>query len=409
MGGERPASRLAASWLPVALAAFTLNQAAINMIRPMVSYRALGLGMDTATLGLLAAAFSVAPLFVALQLGRLIDRRGELPFIVIGSLLLVMGSVGLVLVDRPEQAPFLFLLFAVIGLGENTAGVATQAMIARGSEEHTYDRGFAAFSFYASIGQLAGPAIAAVVAGQGTHEEVTRALAVAAVIATLVLPAILLIRPPASVKHPSRTASGGGGPAGSRPGILQIVRLPGLLMGAIAGTAVLAAIDILITYMPALGEANGWSASLVGTLLAIRAGSSMVVRLGLGRLAARFGRRSLIIGSMAVSAASMLLLPVVAAVPVVALLMVTSGLGLGIGQPLSMAMVASAAPPEVRATALSVRILGNGIGRIMLPVVAGTMAAVAGAGGVLAVTGGALAASVAGFMADRHAGRPPRR
>ena len=150
MDGERGASRLAAAWLPVSLATFMLNQAAINMIRPMASYRALALGLDTAALGVLAAAFSVAPLFLALQLGRLIDRRGELPFIVGGSLILLVGAAGLIFVDRPERTPLLFFLFALVGLGENTTGVAVQAMIARGSAEEAYDRSFAAFSLYAS-------------------------------------------------------------------------------------------------------------------------------------------------------------------------------------------------------------------------------------------------------------------
>jgi hypothetical protein len=59
-----------------------------------------------------------------------------------------------------------------------------------------------------------------------------------------------------------------------------------------------------------------------------------------------------------------------------------------------MSWVAAEATPGTRATALSVRLMGNRVGQIALPVIAGSVAAFAGAGGVLAFTGGIVAASL---------------
>lgn len=101
---------------------------------------------------------------------------------------------------------------------------------------------------------------------------------------------------------------------------------------------------------------------------------------------------------MAVSATAMIAIPFTFSVPLMALLMVAAGAGLGIGQPMTMSWVASLAAPGARATALSVRLTGNRMGQVALPIVAGTVAVVGGAGGVLGVTGLFVAISLAGVF-----------
>ncbi len=385
-------------WLFWLLTAFVVNQAGMNLVRPMVSYRALSLGVDTAGLGVLCAVFSIAPLAVALRLGRLVDIKGELPFVFGGTILMGLVAFGLAAADSQL---WVYLLFMLFGLGHLSVTVATQGMVARGSDERTYDQRFSAFSLAASVGQLIGPAIAGIVAGQGSTDETTLALAIGGGLAMAALPVALLIRSPAT----ARPAKQGGGP---KPSLLSILRTPGVARAILVSTTVLSAIDIMVIYMPALGEERLWPASLVGLLLAIRAGSSMAMRIVLGRLAARFGRPILLSLSMAVSAVALIAIPFTFAVPVMALLMVATGAGLGIGQPMTMSWVASLAAPGARATALSVRLMGNRMGQVALPVVAGTVAAVGGAGGVLGVTGAIVALSLAGVYGGLSARRTSR-
>jgi MFS family permease len=353
----------------------------------MVSYRALDLGVDPVNLGLLSAAFSIAPLVVALRIGRLVDERGEMLFISGGTV--VMGVVSLGLAFAPS-APWGFALFAALGLGHLSITVATQGMVARGSDEASYDRRFSAFSLSASIGQLVGPAIAGIVAGQGSLAETSRALVVGGVLALITVPLALLVRSPATARAVSRAAGSAG------PSLVSILRTPGVLRAILVSTTVLSSIDIIVIYLPALGEERLWPASLVGALLALRAASSMAMRIVLGSLAARFGRPLLLSLSMAVSAAALVALPFVASIPLVAFLLVAAGAGLGIGQPMTMSWVASLAPMGARATALSVRLMGNRVGQVALPIAVGTVAAVAGAGGVLGATGVVIALSLAG-------------
>jgi MFS family permease len=372
-----------------------LNQASANMVRPMVSYRALEVGVDPANLGLLSAVFSVAPVLFALRIGRILDRRNELLFIIGGNVL--MGLSGLVLAFS-GSAIGVFLLFGIFGIGHFVAAFATQPLLARFSDPGNYDQRFAAYSFSASVGQMLGPAAGGAVAGSGTPDEITRALVVGSLIALAIVAPLALVRPPGAarpVPPPSTAAQGGAS-------LLTLLRLPDVGRAILVSTTVLSAIDILIVYMPALGEQRLWTASIVGAMLAVRAGSSMAMRLVLGWLAARYERRVLLVTSMAVSAAALVAVPFVDSIPVTFALMIAAGAGLGIGQPMTMAWVASLAPPGTRATLLSVRVTGQAAGQVVFPVAAGMMALVAGASGVLGATGVIVAANLLLSFAPRR-------
>ena len=362
-------------WL---FAAFAVTHAATNLVRPMVSYRALQLGVPPEGLGLLAAAFSLAPLAIALWIGRLVDRRGEMVF-VLGGTVVMAASTFLIAISG--NVALLTLGYALVGLGHLVMVVGTQSLVARGSAASGYDRAFGHLSFSASVGQLSGPAIAGFIAGQGSPDETIRAIVVAGALSVAGIPLILAIRPPRA----QRAAEGTEGSA--RPPLTSILRQPGIVRAILVSTTVLSAIDIVVIYMPALGEERGWAASLVGALLAVRAGASMASRLFLGRLSDRFGRRLLLIGSMSLATVALVALPFAPSVEATFAIMVAAGLGLGLGQPLTMSWVAAEASPGTRATALSVRLMGNRVGQIALPVAAGSFAAFAGAGGVLAITG----------------------
>jgi predicted MFS family arabinose efflux permease len=211
---------------------------------------------------------------------------------------------------------------------------------------------------------------------------------------------MVLVRPPAVERSARREAADE-----TRPPLLSILRTPGVARAILVSMTVLSAIDVVVVYLPALGEERAWTASLVGGLLAVRAGASMASRLFLGALADRFGRRVLLIVSMTVAAVALVALPFAPSVEATVVIMIAAGLGLGIGQPLTMSWVAAEATPGTRATALSVRLMGNRVGQIALPVIAGSVAAFAGAGGVLAVTGAFVAASLA-MLAGGLGGRP---
>jgi MFS family permease len=208
----------------------------------------------------------------------------------------------------------------------------------------------------------------------------------------------------AGIRVPSRPAPSRDAGAGT---LGSLLRLPGLLRALLISCVVLAAVDITLVYLPALGADRGLAAGFIGLLLTLRAVASMTSRFLLGRLVSRFGRRRLMIGTAALSAVSMavlgLPLPPVAMATVVVLL----GLGLGVGQPLTMAWLATAAPAGLRGRAMSLRLTGNRLGQVVVPSVVGAVAAGLGAAGVLWATAAALAAVATASRGIAADGRPP--
>ncbi|MGI5328554.1 MFS transporter [Actinomadura nitritigenes] len=99
------------------------------------------------------------------------------------------------------------------------------------------------------------------------------------------------------------------------------------------------------------------------------------------------GRRRLLVGSTLAAGAAIALMPVDLPLWTLVALLVLAGLGLGVGQPLTMSWLAEAAPPGLRGRAMSLRLVGNRTGQIVLPSAAGLLAAGLGAAGVLYATG----------------------
>jgi MFS family permease len=174
----------------------------------------------------------------------------------------------------------------------------------------------------------------------------------------------------------------------------------------LASLTVLATMDVMTVYLPALGEERGLSVATVGALLAVRAGASMTSRLLMGRLIRFVGRDRLLIGSLGVAAVAVISLPFLP-LPLAFVAMAVAGMTLGIGQPMTMSWVAARATEAARGTAMSLRLLGNRVGQVVIPLAAGSVAAVAGTAGVLAAAGLTVAFSAVIVAGRREPHSPP--
>jgi MFS family permease len=381
-------------WFVALLVTATLLQASTAVARPMASYRALDIGMTASSLGLVAAAFAIAPVAFALSIGRLIDRYGESRFLVGASVVLAAASFGLAAVDTVLG---LLLLLAVLGLAQLVFVVANQTAVSNRTAAHSYDGRFGHMSFVASLGQLIGPAAAGLIAGAGSTEGTSRALLFGAALAVVALPLALAVRRIDPGPITAATSSPVPGPS-----LMTILRTPGMGAAMLASLTVLSTMDILVVYLPALGEERGITPATIGALLAVRAGSSMASRFLLGRLVGWFGRERLMIGSLIVAAGSVISLAFLP-LPAMFAAMVVAGWTLGVCQPMTMSWVATRATAGSRGTAMSLRLLGNRVGQVTIPLAAGAVAAVTGTAGVLATAG--LTVAVSAAVAVRGRGR----
>lgn len=377
------------SWFLRTLATVLLVVTALNALRPMISYRALEIGASPAQLGFIAAGYAALAFFAAVPVGRLVDRVGEMRFIVAGTTGLAVVALAL---TGANSVVALIAAHAAVGLGQVLAFVGMQSLLTSGGDVDAFDGRYGMFAALASVGQIVGPAAGGFVAersGNGTDAVFVMSMFIA--LAAAVFAVSLWVRPPDN--HRDHAASDQ--PRGTVT-VRRLLAHPGMPQGIFASLAVLASIDILIAYLPAYGERHAIPVATVGLLLATRAATSLASRLFMVQMIRWLGRRVLLAGSIFVTAAALAVLPLFGAtLAPLFLLLAISGVGLGLAQPMTMSWVAATAPVTERATALSVRISGNRLGQLVLPAAVGVVAGAAGVSFIFVMLGIVLTASAA--------------
>jgi hypothetical protein len=106
----------------------------------------------------------------------------------------------------------------------------------------------------------------------------------------------------------------------------------------------------------------------------------------------------LTVSSMVGAAAAFAVLALPLPLAAMYIVLVIMGFGLGLASTLSITSVVEVAPAAARATVMSMRISGNRIGQVTLPLIAGVVASATGAAGVLVLIALSLAASGAGVQ-----------
>jgi MFS family permease len=365
-----------------------LTQVVTFVLRPTSAYRAIELDIPAAWLGALTASFAVVPLLLAVPSGQATDRFGERRVMLVGSVLI--AASGAVFLTEWGGAVGLVLGSVVLGTGHLFSVVGQQAAVANTAGPGRFDTAFGYYTFAASLGQAVGPALITVLGGSGALPDTRPIFAVATALGVLLLACTVGLRLPSGTHGASAAETGG---------MRTLLRLPGLVRALVISCVVLAAVDITLVYLPALGADRGLAAGLVGLLLTLRAAASMTSRFFLGRLVRWVGRRRLMVVSVGLSAASMAAVAIPMPPVGTAILVVLLGLGLGVGQPLTMSWLAEVAPAGLRGRAMSLRLTGNRLGQVLIPSAVGLVAAGVGAAGVLWATAGALA--VVGAAARR--------
>ena len=154
------------------------------------------------------------------------------------------------------------------------------------------------------------------------------------------------------------------------------------------GLAAKTMIDVLIAYLPLLGEARGIAPAFIGLLLSVRAASGLIARVALPAMLRWLGRARVLFLTLLLAAAAMagLVLPVTDLILLV--LIFTVGFGLGVGDPLTSSWMAENAPPNERGSAAAVRVTVNRLGQMLIPPLLGALAV--GIGSFAVFVGGAF-------------------
>jgi len=350
--------------------------------RVIIGYAAITMGAGPTELGLVAASFAIPSLVGAYPLGRFADIAGGARAILIGTLINLGGLIGSFWADS------LLLLLAcccALGVGHVACLIGQQTLVAHRVADAHADSAFGNLTAASSVGQLVGPLVAAasLSAANGIEAGIRIGLASSIVMTILATGlSLLLLR---DHRRGDRTGATDERDQRTPP---WAVLWRSLLVSGI----VLAAVDLMYTFMPLWGEEHGYSPAIVGALLSTRAVASIVSRIGLGRLTARFGRKlvltvPLLAGGIAFAALPWL--PVWGAVAV----MLVIGIALGVPQPLTVTWLITGITRSARGRLLGWRLTSNRFAQSTLPVVVGVASADAGSTAVFSAIAILLAAS----------------
>jgi MFS family permease len=367
------------SWFACLVLATLLSHAVLSGVRTLISYRALALGGDAVTVGFVTAAFALLPLVVALQVGRLVDRgRGVLAT----RLGLLLTVVAVLLAAVSPSIAMLTVASALLGFGQLLHTVACQSLIPLWSPPEQMDGRFGQLTLGVSAGQLLGFPIAGLVAtltggDSAGHVATTPALLVMAGIAAAAVP-LGFCFVPASRDRISRAEA-----ADSQQSTLAILRTPGMKPAVYSSLTVLTGMDLLMAYLPVLGQELGLGVGTVTFLLTMRTVTSVAARATMPVLLRRVPRRWLLVSATLASGIPMALVPFTTNLVLLAAAMLLCGFFWGLGQPLTMSWVTMVADRHNRAAALSLRLAGNRIGQVVVPVAAAGLAGLTGGVGAV--------------------------
>lgn len=336
-----------------------LDLLGFGIVIPLLPFVAQRTGAGPFEVTLLMASYALMQLLLAPVWGRLSDRHGRRPILLVS----IAGSVvGLLLFGFAES--YLGLLAARVLHGAMNANLAVaQAYVADVTTPATCAKGMGVFGAAFGLGFVFGPAVGGFLAAHGTLW--TGVVAAGFALVNLVLAFLFLpeTRDPAVPPRPQRWSL-------RRQLWPDHAALRRFLVIAFLLTAGFSAMESTFAMWTERGL--GWGATENAWFFAYLGVVIVVVQGGLvGPLRKRHPERALALAGLVVLALALATLPLVASLPT--LLVVTAGLaaGYGLAQPSLSALVSFEADPGGTGETLGTLQGANALARVVGPLVAG--------------------------------------
>lgn len=366
------------------LACLLIN-GAYDAIRVAVSYRVLALGGDAVTVGMVVATFALLPALTALRFGRLADRQHSWWILVAG---IALTAAATFLAAFSPTIALLAVANTLLGLAQVMTMVAAQAFVMELSERRKHVNGFAMFTLAVSAGQTLGTPLMGWLLASGTTSgpvPTTMPLVVMATVSILALPCAMSL--------PRRESSPEDTTRPTETSLLSLLACRGMKPAMFAAFIVISGVDLITAFMPVIGEHVGIGPLVVSLLITTRSAFSMIARAAMPLLLRHFSQAALLIATPIVTTPPVLVLAFSDNVAILAVALAVIGLFWGINQPVTMNWVTAVAPPAERSAALSLRLSGNRVAQVAIPLGASAVAGITGPGSVFILTAALVALS----------------
>ena len=364
----------------------TATHACFTGSKVVIALLALELGASQTTIGVLVAAYAVAPLVFGIYSGRLADRIGMRTPMIAGA-----AAIGAaMLVGYTSQTlPALFATALLVGVGFVFFIVSVQNLV--GAMPGNRARNYSILTIGYSLSNLVGPLVAGYAIDYSSHAHAFLIFA----FFTLIPIGVLSAR--ADLTRVAVTQS-----TGKRGNALELLRMPILRRQILITGLLMSAWELYLFYVPIYGHGLGLSASTIGLIVAVFAAATFVVRFALPSITARWGVERVLAGAMLAAAITSAIFPLLAHPYALMVASFALGLGLGCGQPLSLTTSFERSPSGRSGEVAGLRTIASNSARFVVPLLSGVFGSALGAGAVFWMN--AVNLSAVSYMA-RHMDR----
>ncbi len=356
-----------------------LWNSAYKGVRVLNTLYALELGATPLHIGLLLATYGVFPLLLAVLAGRIADRYGSRIPIIAG---MVVCTVGVVLPWFAPTLPLLFIAAAITGLGFILGQVAFQSLVGTLGDGMARTKNFNNYALIVAVADFVGPVFAGFAIDHAGH--VSTYLFLGLLSTTSIIAIIALAKRVPRHRKPAPA------PAGQR--MIDLFRDADMRRVLIAGAVVMTGIDLFQLYIPLYGHQIGLSASAIGMVLGAAAAATFLSRALLPLLVRRHSEEKTLLYALFLAAAMFTLIPFFTSAFVLAAICFALGLGMGLGQPLTVILCYRYSPAGRSGESLGLRIAINNAMHVVVPALFGAIGAVFGLAPVFWANAGVIAA-----------------
>jgi MFS family permease len=175
--------------------------------------------------------------------------------------------------------------------------------------------------------------------------------------------------------------------------MMDLLRETTLRRVLIASAVTMTAGDLFQLYVPLYGHAIGLPASAIGLVMGAAAVAVFVTRLLIPPMARWLGEERLLLYSLFLVSSVFVLIPFFKSALVLGVLCFVLGLGMGLGQPLTVILAFNRSPAGRAGEVVGVRIAVNNLMHVVMPPVFGAIGSLVGLGPVFWASAGVLSLS----------------
>lgn len=353
---------------PLFLMALTIfiDFTGFGLVIPLLPFWAQHLGANPLGVGLILTTYALAQFICTPMLGALSDRYGRKRIIMIS---LCIEVISFALTALAHTLPMLLFARAVGGIGASNIGSA-QAVVSDVTPPEKRAAGMGTIGAAIGLGFVVGPAIGGVFSPHGELTPFWIAMGLALVNALLVL----WLLPETRKQQGGATATRGGigvlfsgwGKVSRNRAILSLVLVNLLYTLAFTG---------METVFPLLTQKNfGWHATQNGYVFTYVGIVIVLMQGGLvGRLVKRWGERNLMLGGLVLLGLGLLMLIWSSSLALLLIAVGVLSIGDGAVTPTSSAVLSLLTPKDEQGEILGFAQGIGGLGRVIGPLIAGTL------------------------------------